>query len=735
MVSVKSPLGDDLLFDAFIGTEAISELFEYHIRCYATKPDLDIKSLVGKKASITITTLKTETKRHFAGIVSQAQTLPAFLLDPKEKHYLAYYALTLRPEFWISTLTKNFRVFTKKKTKEIIEAVLQEANVTFSNKASSLGGNMREYCVQYNESNFAFVSRLMEEEGIFYFFEHSDSGAEMILAGENKSATKISDKVTFGTLWPSTFNNVATWGAQEQVVAKKFSVIDLDYRKPSTPLKGSESAESFGGEVYEYPGNYPDSDGASKAAKRRMDEMFWTKSLAFGQSSVLEFSAGASFTLEKHTRKDLNQKYLIYAVKHSFMRRPVKKNPEKQEDYQLTYENHATVLPDSVPFVPLRQTQKPKVYGVQTGVVVGPEDKDIHSDEEGRVYVQFLWDREGEKDGKDLLPVRCMQGWAGAGFGLAFVPRIGMEVVVSFENGDPDRPLIMGCVYNGESKMPEAVSQEPRIAMLKTKTSPEDEDKANIMSFDDTKDKEKITFRATKNFELSSIAKENVFLVKQEGEKTTNQLQITEGLLETTITKGEQKMLIEEGNSSTTLKKGSLTIELEDGDNVVTIKKGNIIVKVEDGEMTLTVEKDVTLKTNAALSVTAAKDITLKSDAGIVIKAAKDITIEAGANMNLKATADYKCEAKSISDKAQMDVKIEGLNISEKSSLDCKREGLNISDKATLGLKGDGLTVTFKAITTGDYGGLMATLKGDVNASTTGGVMGAVKGSAVTALG
>jgi type VI secretion system secreted protein VgrG len=750
-VAVTSALEEnDLLFDAFIGKETLCELFEFQLRFYSKKTDLDIKKLIGTKLSLCVNTLKTKTQRYFSGIVVQAQALSSYLLDPQEKTYLAYYAVTLRPDFWISTLSQNFRIFTKKTAKDIIESVLKEDNVTFSNKASSLGTVQREYCLQYGESNFAFVSRLMEEEGIFYFFTHSASGAEMVLAGENKSATAISNSCSMDVVRPDTLNMVTVWQAQEQIVAKKMSVIDYDYMKPSTELKGSESGESKGGEVYEYPGGFIDSDGAGKAAKRRLEETNWAASLAFGRSGVLEFGAGCSFKLEKHSRTELNQKYLIYSCEHHFFRRLNKNASEKTkippflyntEESRLIYENRVTVLPEAVPFVPLRKTPKPKVFGVQTAVVVGPDDKEIHSDPEGRVYIQFVWDREGQKDGKDSLAVRCMQGWAGAGFGLAFVPRVGMEVVVSFENGDPDKPLIVGCVYNGDNKMPEAVTKEPRIAMLKTKTSPENEDKAHIFSIDDTKEAEKITVNVTKDLEISSLAKENIFLLKQEGEKTTNQLQITEGLLETTINKGERKFLLEEGNDSAILKKGSLTLELEDGDKVLTIKKGNYIINIKDGELTITTKKDITIKTDAGVSVTAAKDIALKSDANITLKATKNVTIEgsdisltAQKNITEKATADYTCEAKAINQKANTDVKVEGLNISQKATLEAKREGLNIADKAQIGLKGEGLTVAFKGTVSGELAGLMASLKGDATAEVKGGAMAAIAG-ALTALG
>lgn len=698
-VTVKSPLGpDDLLFDAFEGREALSELFEFHIRLYSPDPDIDFKKLLGKNLSICIHTIKKKTSkktRYLAGIITQVQALPSFVINANNEK-LAYYGVTLRPDFWLSTLSKSFRIFLKKKTKVIIETILGEDGVSFTNKVKSAGNEVREYCVQYNESNFDFVSRLMEEEGIFYYFEFGAGGATMILADDNKAATNLGD-ASMEVVRPDMVDGVTLFNAQNQVVAKKFAAVDCDYMKPATLLKASGSGKSLGGEVYEYPGNFLDSGGASKTGPRRMKEIAGPENLVFGQSGILALQAGGTIKLQKHARTSLNQKYLLTEVQHSIQHRPPQAIPGLARPLrgpQTVYANRFTAMPEDVPFIPLRTTPRPKVYGVQTAVVVGPSGKEIYSDEEGRVFIHFLWDREGKKDGKDSIPVRCMQGWAGGNFGLAFVPRIGMEVLVAFENGDPDRPVIVGCLYNGQNKMPDTVTKEPRIAMLKTLTSPKGK-KSNIMSFDDTKEEEKIYFHATKDYELMSEADENQFLVKQDGKDTRTQTHIAKGLLETAIKEGEKKVQIDKGNYSIRLKKGSMTIKLDDGDKVLTLAKGNYTINIQKGKMTVTAKQDIAFKTDANFSVTAKQ------------------------NIKLKATGDITLDA---------------MNIKEKAKLECKREGLNVSDKATLMLKGEGLTTQYEGKVMGTYAGLTATLDGKVMAVTKGGAMGAVKG-AVVALG
>ncbi|MDR2464620.1 MAG: type VI secretion system tip protein VgrG [Holosporales bacterium] len=734
IVSIKSEFGtDDLLFDCMVGDEKISGLFQYHIRFHSTNETLDMQKNIGKNLSICITTQKKEEKRFFAGTVAQAKTLQSYVVDTANEKYLAYYSVVLRPSFWWTTLNKACRIFVKEKTKDIIEKVLKENNVKFTNKTNSAGNVMREYCVQYNESDFIFVSRLMEEEGIFYFFEYSESCETMILADSNDSAVNIG-KFAIDIVKTNAVNCITLFNSQDQIVAKKFAAIDHDYMNFGTLLKATGSGSGLGGEVFEYPGGFKDSDGASKVGTKRMEEICSSAKSCNGRSNVLKFCAGSVFELDKHTRSDVNTKYLIHAIQYSIDCCEYSANTRRE--YSLLLTNKFTASQFDIPFAPQRATRKPVIHGFQTATVVGPSDKEIHCDEHGRVYVQFHWDREGANDGENSCPIRWMQGWAGNGFGLAFVPRIGMEVLVAFENGDPDLPIIVGCLYNSVNKVPDEVSKEPRIVMLKTQTSPEKDGNANVMSFDDTQDKEKITFNASKDFELSSIAKENIFLVKQEGEKTTNQLQIADGLFETTIKKGEKKTIIEEGNYFISLKKGSMTIEQEDGDNVTTLTKGNYVIKIDDGEINISAKKDITVKTDAALSVTAQKDITLKSNSSIVLKATKDIELNATGevkitatkNITEKATMDVNVEGMNIKQKATMDLSTEGMNIKQKAQLGWSSEGLNWGGKGTLEAKVEALMVTCKATTIGTYGGLQATLDGSVMSTTKGGAVAALKG-------
>ncbi|MDR3285262.1 MAG: type VI secretion system tip protein VgrG [Holosporales bacterium] len=734
-VTITSPLGTGkLLFDSLEGQESISEPFEFKLRCYSKELSVDFKKLLGKNVSVS---LKTNSENiYIAGVVIQVRSLQSFILDADEKEKISYYGITLRPKFWCANFSRKTRIFFQKSTKDIIEEVLGEEGVNFDNKASSLGTTVREYCVQYNESNFDFVSRLMESEGIFYFFTYASSGETMVLAEKNKDAESLSAEVSMKIVRDNTLNTITNFNFQNQIVSKKYSSVDYDYTKPDTKLKATGKGEGLLGEVYEYPGGYVESSEASKIGERRIKSIAWPNNLAYGEGHFISFCSGSIFELKDHIRSALNQKYLLYSVNHKIA----------IEGSEFSYINKFVALPESVPFTPFPKTSKPYIPGTQTAVVVGPSGKEISIDEAGRILVQFHWDLEGKDDGANSCPVRCMQGWAGPGFGWAAIPRIGMEVVVSFREGDPDQPLVIGCVYNGKNKVPEEVNQKPEILILKTRTTPKGKEKSNIMSFDDTKDAEKITFNATKDYELSSIADDNSFLLKQAGSNTKTQMFITEGLVEGVIDKGEYKMTITEGNYTIALKKGSYIMTLDDGFNMLTIKKGDYSIKIEDGSLTIETKKeisiktestlsieakdDITVKTDAALSITAAKDISIKSNAGISIKAVKDIVVKSDAgisaeamkDISLKATSNVAVEAtQKVSIKATMDLTMEGMNVKSKAQLDWAREGLNIKDTAQL-------QGAYKA-------NLTIEVSGNVQANVKSSVMAGIAGSALTALG
>ncbi|MDR0625071.1 MAG: type VI secretion system tip protein VgrG [Holosporales bacterium] len=745
--TVSSPLGADTLFlESFEGRDAISEPFEFNLRGYAKDLNVDFKKLLGEPVSVCLNA--GGTSRYFSGIAAQVRSLQSFILDSDESEKISFYGLTLKPAFWKAQFTKNTRIFFKKDAKSIIEEVLDEDGITFTNKASACGKTVREYCVQYNESNFDFVSRLMEEEGILYFFTHSSSDSTMILAGKNKDA-ESAGSVSMKIIRDDTINTIRNFNFQNQIVSKKYESIDYNYTAPDTALKASASGEGLLGEVYEYPGGYAEGDEASNIGTTSLNSLSWPQNLAFGDGYVPEFGAGVIFELKDHIREDLNQKYLLYSTHHSIA----------VQDGKFEYSNTFVALPESVPFAPFRKTKRPYIHGTQTAVVVGTSGNEISCDEQGRVLVQFHWDREGGKDGAQSLPVRCMQGWAGSGYGWSAIPRIGMEVVVSFSEGNPDRPLIIGCVYNGVNKPPAEVENVPEILALKTQTSPQDGEKANLMTFDDRKDQEKITFKATKDFETWSEAADNLFLLRQDGSNTTTQTQIKEGLLTTEIEKGEYKLSINEGNYSIDLKKGSLSITMDDGDNVLTVKKGNYTIKLDDGELSITTKGAITVKTDDAMSITAAKDISVKTDAGISVEAAKDIIIKSNAgisiqatkdielkatgsivgnatkNVEIKATSDFTGEGMNIKLKATMNYNCEALQVGVKATTDCTREGLNITDKAQLNSNREGLMIKDDAKLQGMYGAtLMIEVNGKVQANVKGGVLAGIAG-AITALG
>jgi type VI secretion system secreted protein VgrG len=354
--------------------------------------------------------------------------------------------------------TTDCRIFQNKKAPDIIKQIFGEYG--FNDFSLRLYGDFveREYCVQYRETDFTFVSRLMEEEGIFYFFEHEQGKHTLVLAND-PSAHKVCPAQ------PSARYELTAGGWQEDDVifewlqAREFrpgvySTTDYNFQTPSTSLYTSVNGNGKY-EIYDFPGEYENRGAGDGLARIRLQEQQLPATTARGSSDCRAFTAGFKFDLEKHYRDDLNETYVLTAVNHrathgldytsgSFA--PASGQPQ--------YRNNFECVPYSTPIRPVRKTPIPVVRGCQTAVVVGPQGEEIFTDKYGRVKVQFHWDREGKRNEKSSCWIRVSQPWAGRGFGGIHIPRIGQEVIVDFLEGDPDRPLITGRVYNAGQMPP-----------------------------------------------------------------------------------------------------------------------------------------------------------------------------------------------------------------------------------------------------------------------------------------
>jgi type VI secretion system secreted protein VgrG len=396
------------------------------------------------------------------------------------------------PWLWFLDQTTDCRIFQNKTAPDIIKQIFQEYG--FKDFSLSLYGDFvkRDYCVQYRESDFNFVSRLMEEEGIFYFFQHEDAKHTLVL-GNDPAAHKPcpnQDTVRYeGTAggWQDD-DVVMQWLQEQEIRPGTFTSTDYNFETPTANMLSSVNGKGKW-EIYDFPGEYTKKPDGDKLAKVRLQEQQTPKCVARGTSDCRSFGVGYKFKLTDHYRNDLNQEYVVTALRHSAHHNLGLTSGES--DTTPVYENSFECVPFSTPIRPLRRTPVPVVQGCQTAVVVGPDGEEIFTDQYGRVKVQFHWDREGKKNESSSCWIRVSYPWAGKSWGGIQIPRIGQEVIVDFIEGDPDRPIITGRVYNAGQMPPWGLPGKKTVSGYKS-NSTKGGGGYNELSFDDTKGTELI---------------------------------------------------------------------------------------------------------------------------------------------------------------------------------------------------------------------------------------------------
>ena len=491
---VKTPLGDDaLLVDSFSGIERVSQPFRFVLRLLSPDPNVDMQSLLTKPAVLSLQ-LDEDTERHIHGNISRMKLLQY------GSDGMAAYEAEVVPWFWFLTLFSDCRIFQKMSVPDIVEKVFKDRG--FSDFKSALKGTYspRDYCVQYRESDFNFVSRLLEEEGIFYFFEQSQDKHTMVLADDVTAFAACPDQST-ARFMPSEGGRldeftVASLESEFRVQTGTASLTDYDFTKPNTTLFATLASQQKG-EAYDYPGNYTTKDDGDHYARIRLEELEVNIATVRGESNCMGFQCGYKFTLSDHYRDDANTDYTLLMLEHHARNASYRAGQVDPFDYRNRFE----AIPNSVPFRPPRRARKPVIEGTQTALVVGKSGEEIWTDQYGRVVVQFFWDRQGTSDEKSSCWIRVAQGWAGKQWGFICIPRIGQEVIVSFLEGDPDRPIITGSVYNAEQMPPYTLPEKQTQSTWKSMSS-KGGGGFNELRFEDNKGSEQIFIHGEKDMDM-----------------------------------------------------------------------------------------------------------------------------------------------------------------------------------------------------------------------------------------
>ena len=608
-IAINTALDEDvLLFRRATVIEQLGRPFQIDVELLSEEPNVDFSKIVGTNATIRLL-LRNGKTRYFNGFVTR-------FAHTGGSTRTAYYRMTLSPWLWFLTRASDCRIFQNMKAPDIIMKMFRDRG--FSDFENSLKGKYveREYTVQYRETDFNFVSRLMEEEGIYYYWDHQDGKHVMVLADEYASHAPFPDykKVPY---FPATQGDreqeyIWDWIVEQQIQPGHFSVKDYNFKQPTQAMDGKgdlvrEHAQpDF--DMFDFPGGHMETGDAETRAKVRLGEYQAEHEIVRGRGDVRGLAVGYTFTLDGFPRDAQNKEHLVTSAVHELESDDYDSVAEGASDapqYRVSF----TALLASQQFRSRRTTPKPVLAGPQTAFVVGPDGEEIHTDKFGRVKVQFHWDRNPDKAKKEELTcwMRVAQMWAGKGWGAVFLPRVGHEVVVEFLEGDPDRPLVTGSVYNGSTTPPYALPEHKTKSTIKSNSS-KGSAGFNEIRLEDKKGEEQIFIHAEKNYDVR--IKSSVF----------------EWL-------GADRHLIvgndhyeQIGNDHHETIKRDHLVEIERDDHLTV--RGKQAIAINDSR-SMVVNGDVIEEFKKNHSQVVSKDLYLKAD-NICIEAATNVTIKVG---------------------------------------------------------------------------------------------------------
>jgi type VI secretion system secreted protein VgrG len=660
-IAISTPLDEDvLLLKSVKMTEQLGRPFVMKVQLLSEDPNINFDKLIGEAVTIRwrMPELTGENKdRMFSGYVR------SFVQRPRAEGFNNYEA-TIVPWLWFLSRTADCRIFHSAMTEPpdemtvpgIIKKVFKDHG--FDDFTPSLTASYRklDHCVQYRETDFNFISRLMEQEGIYYFFEHKDEGDtikhKMKLVDAMSSHEEFPDYGTIKYRGASSGEddkgNILSWTRIKQVQPGTFKVNDFDFKKPKAGQLGtgsqtrSHANSEF--EIYDYWARYVDEDEQEHGdayGKVRIEEMQAQHDVIIGHSDCPGIACGSKFTLENHPRDDENGDYVIVGVNYICTSEAYKTTtgPQAQKRFLCDF----TAIPASGVFRPARTTLCPHINGPQTAIVVGKAGEEILTDKYGRIKVQFHWDRYSPANENTPCWVRVSQTWAGKKWGTMFLPRIGQEVIVEFLDGNPDRPIVTGAVYNGESETPYTLPDNATMSTIKSNSSKGGQG-FNEIRFEDKKGSEQVFMHAEKDQDVRVkndtkewIGNDRHLVIKG------NQKELVEKDKHLHV-KGEQLVKIE-GDLGVAIK--SNAIAKVEGNNHVTVDGndvhkigGNLHEKITGNHHEQTTG-DILLTATGHAHIKSSQNAAMEASMNVHVKGGMVVVIEAGMQLSLKAGSNF----------------------------------------------------------------------------------------------
>lgn len=664
-IAVDTPLGEDkLLLARMTAREELGRPFEYQLELLSEEHEIPLHELVGQNITVRVEMPNRDRTRFFNGFVSR------FAYAGMRQKMSIYHAV-VRPWIWLLTRTSDCRIFQDMSIPDIIKQVFRDLGFTDFEESLSGTYDPQPYVVQYRESCFDFVTRLMEREGIYYFFRHENGKHILMMADGQSSHERVSDcdPVQYFPRDESARRieeHIYDWQVAHELRSGSVALNDYDFERPRAPMETRAAIErqhalaNF--ELYDYPGSYVKTSVGERYARLRIEEEAARYERASGQMNVRPLGAGDLFELSGYPREDQNREYLIVAATHHLFSDEFGTGGGSEEPYRCDFEVIESKQPYRLPSI----TPVPEISGPQTATVVGKSGEEIWTDEFGRIKVQFHWDRYGKADENSSCWIRVAESWAGNGLGFVFLPRMGQEVIVEFLEGDPDQPVITGRLYNGICKHPYALPESATKSTIKTLSS-KGGGGFNEIRFEDKAGSEQLFMHAQKDFDqrvlndgmywfgrdLHRVIKRNssLHIENNRNEKVDNDFMIEVGKdLHTKVAGKEAKEIT--GSMSVTVKGDVIEVYKGGHSSSVTgdiyLKGKNVVI---EGSMGLTI------KCGSSYVVCDASGVTVKGSMitldGSMVNIASGPGSPAGSGSAGSAVAPTAPEAPIEADKAE----------------------------------------------------------------------------------
>jgi type VI secretion system secreted protein VgrG len=662
MVWIKGPLPENEMFLKCAQVEeGLSQITEITAEFLSPDKALDLNKVVGKPISVGLEA-EEEAQRSFHGVCVEASYIGLY-------EGYGQYTLQVRPWLWFLTRKRNNRIFQEMNADQIISKIFEDTGFSSEvTKKMSRSFTVREYTVQYAETDYDFIMRLMEEEGIYYFFDHEGSSEKLVLADHSGAHIPVpgASSIDFNYREPEyrrKKDHIFEWHGGDNVVPGKVSLDDYDFKVPSAVLatmsaipKGSHSHKDY--EHYDYPGRYREASLGEHFAKVRMEAHAAQFKLWHGVGNVRTMAVGQTFSLKKHPRASENGDYLITKARHQMqiesdyeeeesLKPLLKDRIEFDEDNKDTYRCSFEVMPKAEQYRAPIVTHWPVIPGIQTADVVGPDGEEIYTDEFGRIKVQFRWDREGQSDENSSCWIRVVFPWVGKNWGMVAIPRIGQEVVIQFEEGNPDRPICTGMLYNADTMPPYTLPDNMTMMGMKSNKS-KDGGGFNEFVMEDKAEEEYVRLQSERDY---------VEIIKNNAEITIGMEHMDPGdLTQTiyhdkteTIKTGDHTFCVEEGSQTIGIKvdkaetiegKSDLTIC---GDLTELVEQGDISRQAQTGKITVEAMQSIELKCGgSSLKIDPMKielkamTIKIKADIMAEMKGGATAKVQGGAMVTIK---------------------------------------------------------------------------------------------------